>query len=286
MLKNRTILLWILMVCIYFPGQPVFALESTTFFNQQWLKSVVSIEQEREPDKNKPIGTGFLIMSRQKKTLLVTAKHVILSDKNKIKPNLLYRINRVAQKSYLVKETFVQKMGGGDWFLANDSDVAVRFLFHQKDSDIIHIPLDALIQKDYVQAGTPALILGFPMGLRSKNYATPIVRKAIVALNDPDRLLIDGFAFPGNSGGPVVYMPAYQGKGAPLTNYIEKQKLIGLMSSYIPYRDVAISNQTNRPRIIFEEHSGLSVVVSADEIIKLINRRDFLDLEEKLLHLK
>ena len=44
--------------------------------------------------------------------------------------------------------------------------------------------------------------------------------------------------------------------------------MIGLVSSYVPYRDVAISNQTNRPRIIFEENTGLTNIIPVDDIEK------------------
>ena len=40
--------------------------------------------------------------------------------------------------------------------------------------------------------------------------------------------------------------------------------LIGIIKSYVPYRDVAVSQQTGRPRVIFEENSGLAAAHSVD----------------------
>ncbi|MEN6615143.1 MAG: hypothetical protein ABFD12_01160 [Syntrophorhabdus sp.] len=39
--------------------------------------------------------------------------------------------------------------------------------------------------------------------------------------------------------------------------------LVGIVSSFIPYREVAVSEQTRRPRIVFEENSGLANLVPA-----------------------
>ncbi len=79
----------------------------------------------------------------------------------------------------------------------------------------------------------------------------PIARNATVAMVDSNNFIIDGFAFPGNSGGPVVYkpvssMPGFVSFGGNET-YVKKQMLIGVVSSYIPYTDVAVSRQTQRP---------------------------------------
>ena len=39
-------------------------------------------------------------------------------------------------------------------------------------------------------------------------------------------------------------------------------KFIGIIGEYIPYQEVAISTQTGRPRVVFEENTGLSKVWS------------------------
>ena len=44
-----------------------------------------------------------------------------------------------------------------------------------------------------------------------------------------------------------------------------------MVSGYIPYQDVAVSQQTGRRRIIFEENSGLGKVVPYDAIQRLVN---------------
>lgn len=83
--------------------------------------------------------------------------------------------------------------------------------------------------------------------------------------------LIDTFIFPGNSGGPVVLkteINAISGTKAQdhalLIGLVSS--LIGLVSSFQTYQDFAVSQQTGRPRIIFEENAGLANVVPVDQI--------------------
>jgi hypothetical protein len=107
---------------------------------------------------------------------------------------------------------------------------------------------------------------------QQRNYA--IVRPgAIARLNDliesvATTLLIDSHVFPGNSGGPVILEPnlfAIDGTKSNNTAY-----LIGVVSDYIPYIDVAISPQTQHARVTFEENSGLADVIPVDRINEAI----------------
>ncbi len=86
--------------------------------------------------------------------------------------------------------------------------------------------------------------------------------------------MVDATVFPGNSGGPVILCPAalaIQG-----TKPISKADLIGVVKSYVPYSDLAVSSQTRKPRIMFEENSGLAAVEGVDailETVRLASRR-------------
>jgi hypothetical protein len=259
-----------------------YANDRTTFFNQQWLKCVVSIEHKSNDEEIKPIGTGFLVASQSGHMLLVTAKHVVSDKDGKIKNGLVYRINLKEGNSTLLNDSDLVRVGAGNWFVSKKSDAALRFMAFSQKSDILKIPPNLFLKNENVEPGTPALILGFPMGLRSEEYATPIVRRAVVALKEEKYFMIDGFAFPGNSGGPVLYMPAHQIGGLTLNNYISKQMLLGIISAYIPYKDTAISMQTKRPRITFEENSGLTIVIPSDDIIDLMERDDVKKFDSNL----
>ncbi|HXH51144.1 MAG TPA: trypsin-like peptidase domain-containing protein [Terriglobia bacterium] len=125
-----------------------------------------------------------------------------------------------------------------------------------------------------VSAGDGVFVLGFPMNLAGiqRNYV--IVRQGCIArITDmlqgvsPD-FLLDTFIFPGNSGSPVILRPeltSITGTPAQANAY-----LIGIVSEYQTYTDLAISAQTRRPRITFEENSGLAVVLPVDFINEAI----------------
>jgi hypothetical protein len=46
--------------------------------------------------------------------------------------------------------------------------------------------------------------------------------------------------------------------------------LIGVVRGFIPYTDVAVSQQTLRPRVTFEENSGLAEVIPVDQVNETI----------------
>ena len=260
----------------------------SSVFNQSWLKSVISVEHaqegpEEEHAKYAPIGTGFLVASANKHIVLITAKHVIVDNKTKkIRGSLSYRLNDKKGQSVIVTEESLSKSQVGGWYLSPDSDVACRFMLVPRSADLLQVPLSCFLESKYVQAGAPILLLGFPLGLRSEDFAKPIVRQGTVALSEPNGLVVDVDFYPGNSGGPVVYVPPIkmgEGLASPLIN---EEKLIGLAISFIPYVDVAVSKHTGRARVTFEENSGLCNVVPADAILSLLNRRDVSALDKAL----
>ena len=82
--------------------------------------------------------------------------------------------------------------------------------------------------------------------------------------------MIDATVFPGNSDGPVLTRP--EAVAITGTKTYRTSSLLGMVSGYVPYQDVAVSNQTKRPRVIFEENTGLALVVPADLVIELADR--------------
>jgi S1-C subfamily serine protease len=134
-------------------------------------------------------------------------------------------------------------------------------------SDVTSLDVSAMKQSQ-VSEGDFVYALGFPLGLVGEERNTVIVRSGTIARvretfdNPRYRFLVDAIIFPGNSGGPVVTKPeliAIKGTGAKTG-----ARLIGIVSGYVPYQDMAISSQTNRVRVIFEENSGLTTVYSVD----------------------
>lgn len=253
----------------------------TSFFNDQWLDTVVSIEvEEIENGKTKlsPIGTGFLVETEKGHVLLVTAKHVIVEKAGAVKPNLRYRLNESSGGSVLLQNEEVERHNAGQWYFSSDYDVACRFIAWTGKPKFKTIPLRMFLSHKDIKVGARLLVLGFPLGLRSTAYANPIARQGMVARSDSDGIIADSFVFPGNSGGPVLYSPPLKFGQGLSSNLINEERLIGLISNFISYVDTAYSGQTKRPRVVFEENSGLANIVPADAVIDLI-RRD--DLREK-----
>jgi hypothetical protein len=125
-----------------------------------------------------------------------------------------------------------------------------------------------------VAEGDFIYVLGFPMGLVGEERNLAIVRQGILArvsdalANPNHNYLIDAFIFPGSSGGPVILKPelAHIGKAKSIPSPF----LIGLVKEYLTYQEVAVSAQTRKPRIVFEENSGLGEVIPIDRVQECI----------------
>lgn len=256
----------------------------TSQLDQQWLDTVVSIERLSVAGKEDPIGTGFVVSSTRNRLILVTAKHVVHDADGKLLADLAYRLNRIGSSSQLLKDADLVQAGGGSWFVSLQDDVAVRFLPIVQGVSIKAIPLDRFIEEPQVEAGTPLAALGFPMGLRSVDHAKPIARRGMVGRADPTVVLADLFIFPGNSGGPVLYVPAFKTGGVSFggAEVVRQEMLIGMVSSFISYSDVAVSQQTKRPRVVFEENSGLANLVPAWVVKNFITSDEVDSLDAKL----
>ena len=134
------------------------------------------------------------------------------------------------------------------------------------------VTIDDLRSSEFSE-GNEVFILGFPMGIAGTEQNDVIVRHGIVArIQDwydgrSKDFLIDSSIYPGNSGGPVILKPVlWSVSGAPK---FSRPKVLGLVSAYLPYRDVARSEQTGLIRLISEENSGLAKVVPMDAVIEL-----------------
>lgn len=256
-----------------------------------FMDCVVAIGVINDKSEKKWIGTGFLFgkllsnMSdgqKQYKVYLVTNKHV-LNGQTKV----LLRFNPQSGQAAKDYDAMVVEGSGTPKWTGHpngQADVAVlqlnatilekegmKFSFFRSDEGALG-RTDMIARE--VTEGDSAFVLGFPMGLMAADYQYVILRGgALARVRDfldsrSDEYIIDVQVFPGNSGGPVILKPelaSIEGTKNQLS-----AGLIGLVKSYIPYRDVAISQQTGRPRVMFEENSGLSVVEPVDHILQAI----------------
>jgi S1-C subfamily serine protease len=250
-------------------------------------------------------GTGFFygqltkpdpdLAKRQYDVYLVTAKHVLdkwreqqatAAARGLLLSELMVRVNPVAVTSAATDVTITElKDKDADWTSNPDG----------KDVSVLSVNFDILRQKAFavtffandemtadiskltdlkVSAGDDVFVLGFPMGLVEDWRNAVIIKRGIIAriddmlISKSDVFLIDALVFPGNSGGPVVLRPEITSiSGTPPQN---RSFLIGMVVAYQPYIDVAVSQQTQRPRITFEENSGLASVLPTDHIAAAI----------------
>lgn len=147
----------------------------------------------------------------------------------------------------------------------------IRYNFFQSDT---HIADRAKARELGITEGDGIYTLGFPMELVGGERNFVIVRGGVIArirdtlAGSSKEFLVDAFVFPGNSGGPVIIKPDFMAIEG--TKSLNAAYLIGIVRGYRTYREVAISSQTNRPRITFEENSGLASVFPIDYVIETI----------------
>ena len=256
-----------------------------SLFPLHYLNKVVALGVRTESGEIKFSATGFLYTRKlispkdgQKGyvTFLVTNRHVV-TDKEEIQ----VRFNRpMGERPEIYPIRAKEKDGSLSWTMHPDEEV-----------DVAVLPLDTGVLEDEgiefsvfrsgmafdradrrrnkVFEGNGVFLLGFPMGLVGDDRNFAIVRSGTFArIQDwlhgrAKTFLIDALVFPGNSGGPVITKPEAISYGG---NAQTRALLIGMVSWYLPYREVAVSQQTGVRRIIFEENSGLAAVVPIDLI--------------------
>lgn len=216
-------------------------------------------------------------------TYLITNKHVVDNEKK-----MVMQVNlQDGVKAYLLELL--------------DKDNATRFSAHPS-ADVIacHININQALSEGAklpffdlrnhaltlqqmrdtgVFEGGLAYTLGFPVSIASdfvnSTVKTPICRMGCISRvenvyhgSSSKNFLIDATTYPGNSGGPVISRP----ESLTITNTPNNTSanLIGLVSAYLPYCETLYSMQTHRKRVINEENSGLTVVVSVDSIKEVV----------------
>ena len=231
------------------------------------------------------IGTGFIVGrpvedvvgEKQFHTFLVTNKHVLLNQQS-----IVIRFDSTSGLDAKDYDLNLMEGGVSIWVgnRSDDVDVAaislnptvlkddgVDLKFFQMDEHLLSI---MQMKSEGVSEGDGVFILGFPMGIVAPQKKNVIARVgAIARIRDTldgtqNTFLIDANIFPGNSGGPVIIKPEMM--SIQETKSIYKSFLIGIVKSYVPFMDIAISQQTGRPRVMFEENSGLALVESVDSI--------------------
>ena len=229
----------------------------------QFLKSVVTLGWKNPKHGSQPNqrvmsqnATGFLYGypveyredispdgTYEARIFLVTCKHVI---ENQSQFNqLLIRFNNLSGQGMSTYSLDIRKAGSLVWTLHPTADVAVVAIDAEKMkaadvewnylARVDHaLPHERILNGDFSE-GDEVFILGFPMGWREGRQDYPIVRHGMVAQikglanGDHDTFLVDGSAFGGNSGGPVLTKG--QVSSITGTSLIDRVSLVGMVAA-------------------------------------------------------
>lgn len=247
-----------------------------------------------EMDRRKPrfYATGFLV--RVEGILhLITAKHVVKDIKSgKFKDSKLHAFFNLKNKGIGSASIKSQKRRFGvNWIFHSNKEVdiaVIPFALHEK-VDFKMIPDNMFLSSDRLFELYDVFFLSYQPGIESRKRICPIFRNGTISIiNDDGTFYIDGSAFPGNSGSPVFLKPSairFEEKGISIGADKLGGKFIGVIGEYIPYREVAISAQTGRPRVVFEENTGLSKVWSMAFINEIIESDAFREQLNKVLEI-
>lgn len=261
----------------------------SSWLPEQWPKCIVMIERLTEEEAGqatrqlKPIGTGFVLDYRGI-NVLMTCRHVAEKE------NIFITSNAKPEQAYqLITKSMSQLLESPNVSLCfhPDSNVdlaAMPFPFNPVIEDILRVLLNLFEDFENLSEGDDIFFLGFPLGIIAQRRITPLVRSGIISLKKEDySFLIDANVFPGNSGSPVFLRPSMIDWKTRSIGKIRPPKLIGIIQSYLTYRDIAVSKQTGRPRIMFEENSALAQVYSTRLIMEFLESTELQTLVERII---
>ena len=258
----------------------------------KYIDAVVAIGFPADHGKTQWAATGFLFGELQTRagrgavynSFLVTNRHVL--DKQE---EVVLRFNpEAAEPAREYRSSLLDDSGAPLWTPHPNLEVDVAvfpidgdFLISQgvrlgvfgDDGDAMF--RDQAIAQGLAE-GDPVFVLGFPMGLVGGDRNYVIVRQGNIArvrdwlAGAASEFLVDASIFPGNSGGPVVSGPTSTSiAGTPPPR--KRCHLLGMVAGFLPWTDVAVSGQTGRARVTFEENSGLASIIPADFVRETVN---------------
>lgn len=252
---------------------------------KSYMDSVVSIGIKNDKI-TKWMGTGFIVCKAKDDNnvwlYLVTNKHVLKNEEI-----VWIKLHNNKENTDIEIEVPLLDSGNVNYSVHPNPkiDIAVillngKYLEHNNlTTGFIDIDKNAMssdeLHKNGVSEGNLAYMLGYPMGLVNVNSKTPICRMGCIArmskeqISESNDILMDIQNFPGNSGSPVLLKPeplAIEG-----TNGFSRCVLIGIIHSYIPYRDYLVSRQTGETIEVRTENSGLANMHPVEFIREVVN---------------
>jgi len=256
---------------------------------ESYLNSVVSIGVHINQADIAWIGTGFFVgrasgQENQVYPMLVSNKHVF-EGKNTI----VIRMKKREGDNLMEMNAILKKEDGSPLYYTHDNsqiDIAVLPLNAQVINDnsldfpCFDIEKNAMssaeLRSNGADEGSLIYMLGFPMGLVNTASNLPVCRMGCISrmsetqINEQHNILADIQNFPGNSGSPVITRPEFVSIAG--TNSLQVSVLLGIVHSYIPYKESLINSQTNEVVEIRSENSGIALVHPVEYIRDIIDK--------------
>jgi hypothetical protein len=261
------------------------------------LKTIVLIVQEGVDERGNstlsPIGSGFLF-SQKSISFMLTAKHVVFDNTGREREGVQIVFNSKTLDTVSRPTRFLKETLDAEWVthpIPNIDLAVIPFCYDRQSDDIRTFPGTLFEDFDRIRVGDDIFFPGFPLpsylGLDIRRRVDPVIRGGIVGLKrDDGTFLIDANVFPGNSGSPVFFRPSPFGldyeKGAIVAGGGRQLRFLGIITDYISYTDYAVSPQTGRVRVAFEENSGLGIVCSNRYMTEIFSSPEFGGLLSRL----
>lgn len=247
-------------------------------------KTVVLIGDVREDKKTNEkkinlYGTGFLV-NIQDIYYLITAKHIVKDqDSGALKDSEMHVfLNSKKRNINIRKIQDIKNNFKVEWVFHNNPDVDIAIIPWPLDlaNDDVRVVPDYLFTKsDRIFELYDIFFLSYQPGIELTTKIAPVFRTGTVSIINDDRTFyINAPAFPGNSGSPVFLKPSpvrFDENSISIGMSNLDGTFIGIVGNYITYQEVAVSVQTKRPRIVFEENTGLSKVWPVEFIREILN---------------
>lgn len=258
-----------------------------------FLDSVVTLGHKDNQGKTHWCATGFLygyLLKNEDElshhiVCLVTNRHVFEKQKK-----IIVRFNKTeSDESKEYGLVLIGEDGKPIWSFHPDLSVdyaviildpdqlkkdGINYRYFRQQSETATLQV---MKEKGISEGDSVFVLGYPLQLVDpiRNYV--IVRSGIIAkISDTYQTkktsyIIDASVFPGNSGGPVITRPEISSITG--TKACNESLLIGIVSSYLYFEDIAVGQQTGKPRVAFQENSGLANVVPLDFLNEIIEEK-------------
>lgn len=254
-----------------------------------YLNSVVSIGIRDDNNGIHWIGTGFFVGRSTDNPdkvypMLVSNKHVF-----KGRDSIIIRMKKKDSDDLKELDAPLKNANGSLRYYIHENekiDIAVLPLSAKyiTDNDFefpcLNIDINAMTSTELlasgVDEGSIIYMLGFPMGLVNISSNLPICRMGCISrmsetqIKEQYNMLVDIQNFPGNSGSPIISRPELISiNGTPS---LDKSVLVGIIHSYIPYRESLINSQTKEIVEIRSENSGIALVHPVEYIREIIDK--------------